>query len=124
MNPENLLYSCVRSQLPHGFNAEDFERFLKGWKVDFVYQEGSVAGVVAIRDNEIHIAFIRTPRGSIRGLIRTILVPLVRQYGSAITWAQNQQSLRFCERLGFVKIGQRNGVLKMRCEKVIHEFHR
>jgi len=61
----------------------------------------------------------RRPKASIWRVMRTVLHGTIDKYGFAITTVQPQNSdgLRFCERLGFVQIGETGGNILLRCDR-------
>jgi len=82
-------------------------------------QEGRVIGGVLAKGNEIHVGYGIKPKSTIRSHIRATLENMIDKYGYVVTavMADNKSGLRFCERLGFVKLGEENGTIKLRCDR-------
>jgi len=89
-----MVYESVKHRLPFGF------------------------GVLA-KGNEIHVGYGIKPKSTIRSHIRATLENMIDKYGYVVTavMADNKSGLRFCERLGFVKLGEENGTIKLRCDR-------
>jgi hypothetical protein len=92
---------------------------LTSWSVVPLYENGRVIGGVLAKDNELHVGYGEKPRASIRPYIKEILGGVIDKYGCAVTTVQadNPAGLRFCERLGFVKLSEENGTIRLRCDR-------
>jgi hypothetical protein len=111
------VYKSVRGRAP--FALEDFVQMLRVWEVVPLYENGRVIGGVLSKDNELHVGYGEKPRASIRPYIKEILGGVIGKYGFAVTTVQadNPAGLRFCERLGFVKLSEENGTIRLRCDR-------
>jgi hypothetical protein len=111
------IYQSVADRVP--FGAEEFARRLDGWDVIPVCDGTEVIGGVLSKGNEIHVGFGKRLKASGRRYIRTELNKTIDKYGFALTSVQPQNSagLRFCERLGFVKVGESNEAILLRCDR-------
>ena len=112
-----LVYKSVRGRAP--FALEEFVQMLRLWSVVPLHENGQVIGGVLIKENELHVGYGEKPRASIRPYIKEILGGVIGKYGFAMTTVQadNPAGLRFCERLGFVKLGEENGTIRLRCDR-------
>jgi RimJ/RimL family protein N-acetyltransferase len=92
---------------------------LRLWSVVPLHEDGQIIGGVLIKENELHVGYGEKPRASIRPYIKEILGGVIGKYGFAMTTVQadNPAGLRFCERLGFVKLGEENGTIRLRCDR-------
>lgn len=101
------------------FGVEQFMQAVQDWDVTPVYDSGEMVGSILAKENELHIGLYRKPRASIGRYIRTAMRKTIDKYGFAITTVQPQNSdgLRFCERLGFVKVGEKGGGILLRCDR-------
>lgn len=91
-----------------------------GYSVVALKNEYGIIGALLTKGNEIHVAFDeKVSHGTIRRHIRDSLGKMIEKYGHAVTSVrkQNEKGLRFCERLGFVKTGEKNGAIQMRCDR-------
>ena len=100
-------------------SEEVFASALVDWDVIPLLQDGELIGGVLAKSNELHVGVAAPVTASKRRYIREILQKTIDKYGFAITTIQPQNSvgLRFCERLGFVKIGERDGNILLRCDR-------
>jgi hypothetical protein len=112
-----LVYKSVRGRAP--FALEEFVQMLRLWSVVPLHEDGQVIGGVLIKENELHVGYGEKPRASIRPYIKEILGGVIGKYGFAMTTVQadNPAGLRFCERLGFVKLSEENGTIRLRCDR-------
>jgi hypothetical protein len=112
-----LVYKSVRGRAP--FALEEFVQMLRLWSVVPLHENGQVIGGVLIKENELHVGYGEKPKASIRPYIKEILGGVIGKYGFAMTTVQtdNPAGLRFCERLGFVKLGEENGTIRLRCDR-------
>lgn len=112
-----LVYKSVKGRAP--FALEEFVQMLRLWEVVPLYENGQIIGGVLAKDNEVHIGYGEKPKASIRPHLRETLGAVLDKYGYAVTKVQadNPRGLRFCERLGFVKLGEENGTIQLRCDR-------
>jgi hypothetical protein len=112
-----MVYESVKHRLPFGF--EQYAEAIKDFDIVPLTQDGRVIGGVLAKGNEIHVGYGVKPRSSIRPHIKATLKAMIDQYGYVVTavMADNKSGLRFCERLGFVKLGEENGTIKLRCDR-------
>lgn len=98
---------------------EVFIQALQDWDVTAVYDGKEVIGSILAKENELHIGVYRKPKASIGRYIRAAMREAIDKYGFAITTVQPQNSdgLRFCERLGFIQIGEKGGNILLRCDR-------
>lgn len=94
------------------------------WSFEFrpIFDGGELIAVAMIKDNEVHIASNRKPKGSARAAVRSILVPIIEQYGFAKTSviADNAAGLAFCRRLGFVVEREEGALVHLTCKEPRH----
>jgi hypothetical protein len=112
-----LVYKSVKGRAP--FALEDFVQMLRTWAVIPLYENGQIIGGVLAKDNELHVGCGEKPKASARSYIKEILGGVIDKYGFAVTTVQadNSAGLRFCERLGFVKLGEEGGTIRLRCDR-------
>ena len=112
-----MVYESVKHRLTVGL--VEYIEALKDWEVIPLTESGRVIGGVLVKDNEIHVGYGVKPIGSIRAYIRTVLGGVIDKHGFAITTvqAENLAGLRFCERLGFVKLSANDGKILLRCDR-------
>ena len=121
MTPEDralvMVYESVKHRLSIGL--VEYIEALKDWTVIPLTESGRVIGGVLLKDNEIHVGYGVKPKGSIRADIRAVLGGVIDKYGCALTTvqAENLAGLRFCERLGFVKLSANDGKILLRCDR-------
>ena len=121
MTPEEqalvMVYESVKERVPYEQDA--FIAALKTWDVTPLVEQGEVIGGVLTKGNELHVGYGRKPRASIKPHIKKTLNELITRYGCAITLvnADNKAGLRFCERLGFVRVSQKNGKIWLKCNR-------
>ena len=121
MTPEDraliMIYESVKHRLNIGVVA--YLEAVKDWVVTPLTENGEVIGGVLSKGNELHVGYGKKPRASIKPYIRNILNSALEQHGHVITsvQAENKAGIRFCERLGFVKIGEENGTIRLRCDR-------
>ena len=117
-----LIYNSVKHRLTIDFDA--FAASLAGWDIVPLSHSGEIIGGVLVKGNEIHVGYGVAPKASIRGHIKLTLVNLIARYGSAVTKvaSSNSKGLRFCERLGFVKLAEQDGIVLLECNgsKYVH----
>ena len=121
MTPEDrallMVYTSVKAKLSVGL--VDFLEAVKDWEVVPLTESGRVIGGVLVKDNEVHIGYGVKPKASIRGHLRATLKEVLDRHGHALTMvqAENLAGLRFCERLGFVKLSAHAGKILLRCDR-------
>lgn len=112
-----MVYESVKHRLTVGL--VEYIEALKDWTIIPLTESGRVIGGVLVKDNEIHVGYGVKPIGSIRAYIRSVLGDVIDKHGFAITTvqAENLAGLRFCERLGFVKLSTNDGKILLRCDR-------
>jgi len=121
MTPEDraliMVYQSVKHRMSMGL--VQYLEALKDWDVIPLTEAGQVIGGVLQKGNEVHIGYGQKPKASIRKHLRATLDPVVQKYGYAVTQvqAENHAGLRFCERLGFVKLSAQDGKILLRCDR-------
>ena len=112
-----MVYMSVKDRLNVGL--VEYLEALKDWDVVPLTVSGRVIGGVLLKGNEIHVGYGAKPKGSIRAHIRATLKEVVDKHGCALTivQAENLAGLRFCERLGFVKLSAYDGKILLRCDR-------
>ena len=121
MTPEEqalvMVYESVKDRVP--YEQDVFIAALKTWDITPLIEQGEVIGGVLAKCNELHVGYGRKPRASIKPYIKKILNETITRYGCAVTLvnADNKAGLRFCERLGFVRVSQKNGKIWLKCNR-------
>ena len=112
-----MVYTSVKDRLTMG--VVEFLDVLKDWNVVPLTESGRVIGGVLIKGNEVHIGYGVKPKASIRGHLRATLKEVLDKHGFAVTIVEADYlaGLRFCERLGFVKLSTQNGIVQLRCDR-------
>ena len=112
-----MVYESVKHRLTIGL--VEYLEAVKDWTVIPLTESGRVIGGVLVKDNEIHVGYGVKPIKSIRAYIRSVLGGVIDKHGFAITTvqAENLAGLRFCERLGFVKLSANDGKILLRCDR-------
>ena len=112
-----MVYASVKHRLKIG--VAEYIEALKDWDIVPLTENGRVIGGVLLKDNEIHVGCGVKPRASTRKFIKGTLGEVIEKYGFATTQVQegNLAGLRFCERLGFVKLSADNGRILLRCDR-------
>lgn len=112
-----MVYLSVKDRLNIGL--VEYLEAVKDWTVVPLTESGRVIGGVLIKDNEVHIGYGEKPKASIRAHLRATLKEVLDKYGCALTQvrAENLAGLRFCERLGFVKLSAYDGKILLRCDR-------
>jgi len=110
-----LIYNSVKHRTT--LDLPTFAASLDGWEIVPLSHNGEVIGGVLVKGNEIHVGYGVAPKASIRGHIKHTLAKVIARYGSAITKvvSSNVKGLRFCERLGFVKLAEQDGIVLLEC---------
>lgn len=110
-----LIYNSIKHRTT--LDLDGFAASLKDWDIVPLTHDGKVIGGVLVKDNEIHVGYGIAPKASIRGHIKLTLANLIARYGSAVTKvvSSNVKGLRFCERLGFVKLAEQDGIVLLEC---------
>jgi hypothetical protein len=112
-----VIYKSIEAKVP--FGKEVFSEFYTGWNVLPLEENGELIGGVLSKGNELHVGYAKRPRASIRPYIRVILGGALEEHGVVLTSVEpgNTVGLRFCERLGFVKYDEINGVSLLKCSR-------
>ena len=116
MTPAECIYESIKDTA--GVSLDAFVRATRGWEFIPVTEQGQMIGAVMRKDNELHVGFVRQG-ACIRGHIKRILGDVLTAYGFVVTLvrASNERGLRFCERLGFKKTKEENGIVFMTCTR-------
>lgn len=112
-----MVYSSVKDRVGMGF--AQYAEAIKDYELIPLTESGKVVGGVLLKSNEIHVGCGEKLKASARRYIRQYLNKILDSYGFAITSVQahNSVGLKFCERLGFVKVGEYNGIYSLRCDR-------
>lgn len=112
-----MVYESIKHRVNFEFSV--YEDAVKDWNVLPLLENDVVIGGVLIKDNEIHVGYGIKPKSTILPYIRRILNPMIEKYGYVVTSVidENKSGLKFCNRLGFIKIGEENGTIKLRCDR-------
>jgi len=117
-----LIYNSIKHRTT--LDLPTFAASLYGWDIVPLSHNGEVIGGVLVKGNEIHVGYGIAPKASIRGHIKLTLANLIARHGSAVTKvaSSNIKGLRFCERLGFVKLAEQDGIVLLECNgsKYVH----
>lgn len=114
MTPVECIYESIKDSISLPFDA--FVLATGDWEFIPVMEGSKMIGAVMRKDNELHVGFVC--QGTfIRDQIRRILGDILTTYGSAVTMVRksNTKGLRFCDRLGFEKTHEENGIVFMTC---------
>lgn len=92
------------------------------YQLEPIYDDDELIAAVMIKDNEVHIASKRKPKGSPRAVVRRILVPIINRWGYARTtvMADNAAGLAFCRRLGFVVEREEGSIIHLTIKEPRH----
>lgn len=121
MTPEEraliMVYESVKHRMTMRF--EQFAEAIKDYDILPLTESGRVIGGVLVKGNELHVGYGVKPKASIKPYIKSILEHALNVHGHVVTsvMVENKSGLRFCERLGFVKLGEENGTIKLRCDR-------
>ena len=112
-----MIYESIKNRV--NFEFDVYENAVKDWDVLPLVENNKVIGGVLIKDNEIHVGYGVKPRSTILPYIKSILNETINKYGHVTTsvMQENETGLRFCKRLGFTRIGEENGTIKLRCDR-------
>jgi hypothetical protein len=112
-----MVYESIKHRV--NFEFDVYENAVKDWDVLPLVENNIVIGGVLIKDNEIHVGYGIKPRSTILPYIKSTLNQIISKYGYAVTsvMKENEAGLRFCKRLGFTRIGEENGTIKLRCDR-------
>jgi RimJ/RimL family protein N-acetyltransferase len=112
-----MIYKSIKHRVDFEFDV--YENAVKDWNILPLVENSKVIGGVLIKDNEIHVGYGIKPKSTILPYIKRILNETINQYGYVVTSvvSQNEAGLRFCKRLGFTRIGEENGTIKLRCDR-------
>jgi hypothetical protein len=112
-----MIYESIKNRV--NFEFDVYEKAVKDWNVLPLIENNKVIGGVLIKDNEIHVGYGIKPKSTILPYIKSILNETINKYGHVTTsvMEENETGLRFCKRLGFTRIGEENGTIKLRCDR-------
>jgi hypothetical protein len=112
-----MVYESIKHRV--NFEFDVYENAVKDWDVLPLVENNVVIGGVLIKGNEIHVGYGIKPKSTILPYIKSTLNQIISKYGYAITsvMKENEAGLRFCKRLGFTRIGEENGTIKLRCDR-------
>lgn len=112
-----MVYTSVKHRLSVG--VDQFFEATKDFDVIPLTDSGEVIGGVLMRGKEIHVGLAKKPRATTRHYIKATLGELLKTHGHVLTMVQSENivGLRFCERLGFVKLGEEDGKIVLRCDR-------
>jgi hypothetical protein len=112
-----MIYESIKHRV--NFEFDVYENAVKDWNVLPLIENNKVIGGVLIKGNEIHVGYGVKPRSTILPYIKSILNQTINEYGYVVTSvvSQNEAGLKFCKRLGFFRIGEENGAIKLRCDR-------
>jgi hypothetical protein len=112
-----MIYESIKNRV--NFEFDVYENAVKDWDVLPLVENNKVIGGVLIKDNEIHVGYGVKPKSTILPYIKSILNETINKYGHVTTsvMEENETGLRFCKRLGFTRIGEENGTIKLRCDR-------
>jgi hypothetical protein len=112
-----MVYESIKHRV--NFEFDVYENAVKDWDVLPLVENNIVIGGVLIKDNEIHVGYGVKPKSTILPYIKSILNETINKYGHVTTsvMEENEVGLRFCKRLGFTRIGEENGTIKLRCDR-------
>jgi hypothetical protein len=113
----DVIYKSIEAKV--SFDKGVFAEFYTEWDVLPLEESGELIGGVLAKGNELHVGYARQPRATIRPYIRAILGKALEEHGVVLTSVEpgNTVGLRFCERLGFVKYAEINGVSLLKCSR-------
>ena len=113
----DVIYKSIEAKV--SFDKGVFAEFYTEWDVLPLEENGELIGGVLAKGNELHVGYARQPRATIRPYIRAILGKALEEHGVVLTSVEpgNTVGLRFCERLGFVKYDEINGVSLLKCSR-------
>jgi hypothetical protein len=113
----DVIYKSIEAKV--SFDKGVFAKFYTEWDVLPLEENGELIGGVLAKGNELHVGYARQPRATIRPYIRAILGKTLEEHGVVLTSVEpgNTVGLRFCERLGFVKYDEINGVSLLKCSR-------
>jgi hypothetical protein len=112
-----MVYASIKDRVP--YEQDVFIAAVKDWDVTPLVEQGEVIGGVIAKGNELHVGYGRKPRASIKSHIKKTLNELIAKYGCAVTLinADNKAGVKFCERLGFVKLSEKDGKIWLKCNR-------
>ena len=121
MTPEDRAFIMVYKSIKHRttIGLVQYLEAVKDWDVIPLTESGQVIGGVLQKGNELHVGYGVKPKASTRRYIRQVLNDVIAKHGYAVTQvqAENHAGLRFCERLGFVKLSAQDGKILFRCDR-------
>lgn len=106
-------YLALQDRISIPFDA--FTRALESWDVKAFCKGKDVVGMLMLKDDELHVAVLPEVRGKwlSRRLIKEVLGPLVKQYGTAKTKVSvdNPIGQEFVKRIGFASTDKEHAEL-------------
>lgn len=101
-----------------------FDEFPEGWEFIEIHRRGELAGFLCIKGDEIHCYRKEAHRGHwlTRQVLERHVQPLIDKYGKATTTVrtENAQGHFFVQRLGFVQVGERDGLTRYELKRLKH----
>lgn len=122
MSPRDIAINQVHASMHDRPNLEPLERYREAteqWEVIPVIDAGEIIGAILRKGYILHVGVTRPPSGSLRRLIREVLVPTIRAHRRVVTTVMedHREGIEFCERLGFRAVDTVGGILYMVCER-------
>lgn len=100
------------------------DEFPEGWSFVEITRRGEVAGFLCIKGNEIHCYRKEAHRGHwlTRQVLERNVQPLIDRHGKATTTVrtENTQGHAFVQRLGFVRVGEQDGLTLYEVKRLKH----
>lgn len=113
------VYESVSARL--AVPEAEFYRAMTLFDIVPVTSEGRVIGGILKRGNELHIGCTERPKGAAMRKYICILREVVAEFGCAVATVMpgNDTALHELQRLGFRLAELKDGMMHMRCEKVL-----
>lgn len=122
MTPQECLYESAKDKLPPGTTLAHYEKLLKGWEIIPIYEGSELIGTAIRKDTELHVGFVKQGHCIRKDIKRTIGTILKEEgFVTTIVRSNNLKGLRFCERLGFEREWEQDGLIFLkltRCKYV------
>lgn len=100
------------------------DEFPNGWSFVEIDRRGELAGFLCIKGDEIHCYRKEAHRGHwlSRQVLERHVQPLIDKYGKATTTVrtENAQGHFFVQRLGFVRVGEEDGLTRYELKRLKH----
>lgn len=105
-----------RPDLP---SFKDYLEATSTWEVIPIAEAGHIIGAIFRHGFWLHVGVVRPPAGSMRRLIRNVLMTTIAAHGRVMTTVREEhfEGIAFCERLGFREAGNESGIVYMICER-------